>query len=345
MSETFESNIIAALPHAIMVVGVGMRIEFVNPAAENLLGNSKAHILGKNLVEIPTFGDEWTGLCTRCLSTGETLQLFEKDLEFFHNRITVTACISPLSENSCLITLDKQDSAQKLAAWETKAEVARASGIMAAMLAHEVKNPLAGIRGAAQLLRSEVHAEVQPLTELISRETDRIRNLMDQMEIFAAGSPELSEVNIHEALQYVISIARSSFARNVSFIERYDPSLPAVSANRDLLVQMFLNLVKNAAEAVQQAKEPAITIATYYQSGYRLGSTNLPIAVDIGDNGVGIPEELQENLFEPFFSSKAEGRGLGLAIVAKIAKDLGASVELGQKQERGVKFTIRLAIA
>lgn len=342
INKIYDNTIISALPHSILVVSVGLRLIFLNQAAEDLLGQSATNLLGKNLRELPFFGEKWAEMCEKVAQTGERIHLFEQELLFFQESIRVSAHILPLANGDIMLTLEKQDGVQKLAAWNTKNEVIRASGMMAAMLAHEVKNPLSGIRGAAQLLQSEVAPEQQPLATLICKETDRICDLLTQMEIFTAGSPTRSKINIHEVLQYVISVARSGFAQHISFRERYDPSLPPVLAHRDLLVQMFLNLVKNAAEAIAKTPNPTITISTYYQTGYRLDATALPIAVDIKDNGAGIAENLRENLFEPFFSSKAQGRGLGLAIVAKIAGDLRASVEIGEKKDCGAKFTVRL---
>ena len=346
INELSDNIILAALPHSVLVVSADLSLKFLNQAAEDLLGQSATNLLGKNLRELPFFGEKWTKICEKVAQTGERIRLFEQELQFFQETTRVSAHILPIANGYIMLTLEKQDGAQKLAAWNTKNEVIRASGMMAAMLAHEVKNPLSGIRGAAQLLKSEVAPEQQPLATLICKETDRICDLLTQMEIFTAGSPTRSEINIHEVLQYVISVARSGFAQHISFSERYDPSLPPVLAHRDLLVQMFLNLVKNAAEAIAETPNPTITISTYYQTGYRLDATSLPIAVDIEDNGAGIADNLRDNLFEPFFSSKAEGRGLGLAIVAKIAGDLRASVEIGEKKDAhkdcGAKFTIRL---
>ena len=370
-----------ALPQALLVTDKNLIISYANPSAEDLFGHSAAQLKGKEISGWPVFADGFSVHCKRTLASGETISLFDETLYFLHAEVPVVIHIAPTGDE-LIITLEKQDGLQKLAARNAKNEAARASGVMAAMLAHEVKNPLSGIRGAAQLLSEEVSAEQRPLTELICSEADRIRDLLNQVEIFTAGSPELAAVNIHEVLQYVISIAAPGFARHVRFVEKYDPSLPNVLAHRDLLVQMCLNLVKNAAEALERVEAPVITLTTYYQSGYRVRANNssspsrgevrrgaqdgktsrecphpnpppigegemiaLPIAIDIEDNGPGISEHLREQLFEPFMSSKDEGRGLGLAVVAKIAADMGASIELGQKQVAGAKFTVRLAMA
>jgi two-component system, NtrC family, nitrogen regulation sensor histidine kinase GlnL len=342
--------LLAALPQAVLLVDAKGVLQLANQTAEALLGHSAHQLVGRNLTDIPAFSDALHEMCRRARQSGESLSLFDDKLYLFHSTLQLSAHVVPLGE-ALLITLENTDGLHKLLSRSAKNEATRASGIMAAMLAHEVKNPLSGIRGAAQLLGDEVSGELQPLAELITAEVDRIRDLLNQVEIFTAGSPQRSAVNIHEVLQYVIHVARSGFAKHVQVVERYDPSLPPVLAHRDLLVQLCLNLVKNAAEALVTGENPTITITTYYQSGYRLRpgeheeAVALPVAIDIEDNGPGILEAVRSQLFEPFRSTKDEGRGLGLAVVAKIAADLGASIELGEKPTPGARFTVRLAVA
>ena len=179
-----------------------------------------------------------------------------------------------------------------------------------------------------------------------------MRELLDQVEVFAGGVPgELQPVNIHEVLQYVMSIAKTGFAQHVTFREKYDPSLPLVLGHRDLMVQLFLNVVKNSAEALQNVSGATITLSTAYRSGQRISLDKtgervpLPIMVSVEDNGAGIPEGMRARLFEPFITSKEGGRGLGLAIVAKLASDLGALVELDETALQGAKFVVSLAAA
>lgn len=351
-----EFSYLNAIPSALIAIDRALCVQFINPAAEMLFGVSAPHTKGRELSTLPAITPELCALCERVFASGEELSLFGQELVFFYHqrRAVVTIHLTPVmvedKVDEILITIEKADGLDRLAANESKQEATRAAGIMAAMLAHEVKNPLSGIRGAAQLLRDEVAVEQQPLTDLICMETDRIRDLLDQVEIFAAGAPEgMQPVNIHEVLQYVISIAQTGFAAHVTFKERYDPSLPPVLGHRDLLVQLFLNLVKNAAEAMAGQAQADMTISTAYRSGshMRVGQAervSLPIAVTIEDNGPGIPEAVRPHLFEPFISSKEEGRGLGLAIVAKITSDLGAVVELDKECEGGTRFVVWLAV-
>jgi two-component system, NtrC family, nitrogen regulation sensor histidine kinase GlnL len=218
---------------------------------------------------------------------------------------------------------------------------------LAATLAHEVKNPLSGIRGAAQLLEASVSKDERPLIRLICDETDRICGLVDHMEQFADGSPiERSPVNVYLVLEHVRRLVESGLGRNIRFVERYDPSLPSVDGHRDQLVQVFLNLVKNAAEAVPR-EGGEIRLSTQYTHGLSARVANsrerveLPIMVQVQDNGPGVSDDMVGHLFDPFVSSKPSGTGLGLSLVAKIVGDHGGVVEF-ENLERGATFRVRL---
>jgi two-component system nitrogen regulation sensor histidine kinase GlnL len=218
---------------------------------------------------------------------------------------------------------------------------ARSVTAMAAMLAHEVKNPLSGIRGAAQLLEQDADEAGRELTRLICEETDRIVALVDRMDAFSDEAPVArDEVNIHEVLDRVRKIAQTGFARHVMLIEEYDPSLPPVPGDRDLLLQVLLNLVKNASEAVADS-DGEIILTTAYRHGLRLagpdgGRRHVPLMVSVADNGAGIPEEIRPHLFDPFVTTKRNGTGLGLALVAKVIGDHGGVIEFDSEPGRTV---------
>lgn len=343
-----------ALPSALIAIDCYCVIRFINPATEMLFATNKSQAVSKTLALLMDMTPEEQIMLTRVFNSSEEISVYERMLITPHGMLKVNMHITPAVAldgrvEEALITIEKQSGLPSLTASEWKKETTRTAGIMAAMLAHEVKNPLSGIRGAAQFLKDEIASEHTSLIELICNETDRIRDLVNQVEIFSSGAPERQSLNIHEVLQYVLSVARAGFGRHVIFHEYYDPSLPEVSGNRELLIQLFLNVVKNAAEALEHQPEASIAITTAYRSGYRIRNEHsekplsLPIMVSIEDNGPGIDEAIRERLFEPFISSKEDGRGLGLAIVAKIAADLGAVVELGESKT-GTKFNVMLAV-
>jgi two-component system nitrogen regulation sensor histidine kinase GlnL len=235
--------------------------------------------------------------------------------------------------------LQERTIADKMDRQLTHRGAARSVIALAAMLAHEIKNPLSGIRGAAQLLEQGANEDDRTLTRLICDEADRIVKLVDRMEVFGDERPvEREPVNIHVVLEHVKRLTHSGFARHIKFVEEYDPSLPPVLGNRDLLVQLFLNLVKNAAEATEEGSG-VITLSTRFQVGLKLsepdgGGRYLPLMVTVQDNGSGIPDAMRHCLFDPFASGKPGGKGLGLALVAKLVADHGGLIELASEPRR-----------
>jgi len=258
---------------------------------------------------------------------------------------------SPLPEEPGAVVLAMQDASAALSLDRQLAfrGAARSVTGMAAVLAHEVKNPLSGIRGAAQLLEASVEEADRELTVLIRDEADRIRALVDRMEAFSEKPISRNAVNIHRVLEHVRRLAQTGFAENVRFQENYDPSLPPVWGNRDQLVQVVLNLVKNAAEAITNVAHPEIVLSTGFQHGMRIAvpgtseRVNLPLYVAIRDNGPGIPEDIRPHLFEAFVTSKASGSGLGLSLVAKIVGDHGGLIEVDSRPGR-TEFRLHLPV-
>ena len=344
-SEQFPSSILDSLSEAVVVVDASGGIHYANLSAEQFFGVGRARLVGHPLSEFVPEDTPLFSLLEQVLVTGGAVA--ENGVTLASPRIGNRFCalrLSPIVESEGLVavSLVEQSIARSIDRQMSNRSAARSVSALAAMLAHEVKNPLSGIRGAAQLLEQSVPDSERELTTLICEETDRIVALVDRMEAFAGYGPiTRDEVNIHEVLDRVRKIAQSGFARHVRLTENYDPSLPPVHGDRDLLLQVFLNLVKNAAEAAPGAGGEII-LTTAYRHGLRMagpsgdGRRHLPLMVSVADNGSGIPNDLKPHLFDPFVTTKRNGTGLGLALVAKVIGDHGGVIEFDSQPRRTV---------
>jgi two-component system nitrogen regulation sensor histidine kinase GlnL len=347
------AQLLGALPVAVIELDAHDCFAFVNYAAEEFLGSSASFLIGRSLLDILAADSPIFMLLERARNQGASIAEHDLTLEgprFARRGVSLQAASIGEPAGHVALTIHDGSAARALDQQLSARNAARSITGMAAVLAHEVKNPLSGIRGAAQLLEAGASAQDRELTELICEEVDRIRALVERMEMFGDKPPGYSGVNIHRVLEHVRKLAQSGFAARIRFIETYDPSLPPVLGNRDLLVQLLLNLIKNAAEAIGETErqDGEIHLCTGFQHGVRLAGTargqrNLPIFIAVRDNGAGIPEDIRRHLFEPFISTKATGSGLGLALVAKIVADHGGLIDVMSRPGR-TEFRIHLPV-
>lgn len=346
--ETLALAVLNSVQNPVILVDPAGHVAFANWEAEAFFGASAAQLARHEISTLIPFGSPLLALIDQVRERKAPVNEYRVDLSsprLGQDKLVDLYVAPVVSEpGSVVVVFQERSMADKIDRQLTHRAAARSVTGLASMLAHEIKNPLSGIRGAAQLLETSVPDEDRALTRLICDETDRIVSLVDRMEVFSDERPvDRQPINIHSVLDHVKAIAKAGFGRDIKITENYDPSLPPVYANRDQLVQVFLNLVKNAAEAVHsEHSDGEIVLTTAYRPGIRLSvagsreKISLPLEFCVIDNGPGVPADLLPNLFDPFITTKTNGSGLGLALVAKIIGAHGGIVECDSQNRRTI---------
>jgi two-component system nitrogen regulation sensor histidine kinase GlnL len=338
---------IAGLTFALLLLRPDLSIDQVNPATESLIGRSARRLLGKRFLDVVSFAEG--RISERLL--GDEAQTVARGLAMHvaGRPLIVNMTISPMAAHPGWRVVTLSDAGQE----ERLGEEERAPLRGPAVLAHEIKNPLSAIRGAAQLVARKLGEDDRALTELITDEVDRIAQLIDRMQRLGREQPEpVGPVNLHAAIRRACETVSAAADSAIPLREEFDPSLPPVLANEGALVQVLINLIANARDACQDAGAPEIVLRTRFVSGLarnvmRLGRrVKLPIEVQVSDNGPGVDPVLRDHIFEPFVSSKKNGQGLGLALVNKLVRDMDGRIGHERDEASGwTHFRVHLPVA
>lgn len=342
---------LASLPLAIVLLAPGLTIASANPAAEQFFGQSLRRLAGRKLADTLTFEEP---LLAERIGDSET-PVSARDISVIvagHGSRQLDVTVTPIIDEPGWQVLSLHDTnaeAMGEDAGGADNTILRAPEI----LAHEIKNPLAGIRGAAQLLGRKLGEKDRALTSLIAEEVDRIAKLIDQMQTLSRRTTAPVEAcNLHEAARRASAVMDAAGGAKPRIEEEFDPSLPSVLGSPDGLVQVLINLLANAREACREVAKPRIIVRTRFASGLQLNTgkagkpVRLPIELRVSDNGPGVDSAMREHIFEPFVTTKKTGQGLGLALVRKLVRDMNGRISHERDDARGwTHFRVHLPLA
>jgi two-component system nitrogen regulation sensor histidine kinase GlnL len=343
---------LASLPLAIVLLAPGQKIASANPAAEQLLGQSARRLSGRPLLDVLGFDEP--RMAQRLADSESPVSAREIGVSvrgFGTRRLDVT--VAPVVDAPGWQMLTLHDSSAAEAMGEDSGGADDALLRAPEVLAHEIKNPLAGIRGAAQLLGRKLDEKDRALTRLIADEVDRIAKLIDQMQTLSRRTTAaLEPCNLHEAVRRASAILGAASDTSARIEEEFDPSLPPVMGNGDVLVQVLINLIANAREACEGGSKPRVVVRTRFASGLQLHSTvggqpvRLPIELRVSDNGPGVDPAMRERIFDPFVTTKKSGQGLGLALVRKLVGEMNGRISHEQDEAGGwTHFRLHMPLA
>ena len=334
-----ENNILNELRTPVFLVNKSNSVIYINEIGEEFFGVSSSILIGKKIQDLIPNDSPIINLIKRVRNNKSGIT--EESLDFsslnFPNR-KVRVHVVPLSfdNDKIIIQISQLALSELFQSQRINSKISKSFSSMIDMLMHELKNPLAGIKGASQLIETDLkdNSNLFELTNLISVECDRVEDLLNRMEQISNNNVSLDyeNINIHEVLNHCKRLAENSFGNEINFINEFDPSLPRLFANKNLLIQIIINLLKNASEASK--KKGNIKIKTSFNSnkitsfGREEIPTQLPLQIEIIDFGIGIPNNLLSSIFDPFFSSKKKGKGLGLSIVASGLEEMGAVIDV-----------------
>jgi len=334
-----ENNILNELRTPVFLVNKFNVVIYVNEIGEEFFGISSSILNGKKINELIPNDSPILNLIERVRNskTGITEESLDfSNLNFPNRKVRVHVVPLSFDSNKVIIQISQLALSEMFQSQRINSKISKSFSSMIDMLMHELKNPLAGIKGASQLIKTDLkdNSNLSELTNLISVECDRVEDLLNRMEQICNNNIKLDyeSINIHEILNHCKRVAENSFGNKINFINEFDPSLPRLFANKNLLIQIIINLLKNAAEASQN--KGSIKIKTSFNSnkitsfGQEDIPTQMPLQIEIIDFGFGIPSNLLTSIFDPFVSSKKEGKGLGLSIVASGLEEMGAVIDV-----------------
>jgi len=354
--DIFYANIIDSVGDGVIVLDAGGKISLMNPAAEEITGVSRRQAQGNRFAALFTGDRLLIDMVEKTAATGMTISDHENVVLKRSGHLTpVSATTSPLlletgERIGAILVLRDLTNIRDLERAVRQADRLSTLGTLAAGLAHEIKNPLGGIKGAAQLLEQELPEEggLRDYTRVMIKEVRRVNRIVEELlELASPRKIKLERVNLHKTIGDIMILQkRAASGKNIAFRQQFDPSIPPILGDEALLTQLFLNLIKNAVEAVDEEGTVQVTsrVVSDYSMTQNWERRSRMVALEVSDDGPGMEKELMEHLFTPFLTTKAKGTGLGLAICQKIVLEHRGMIKVESERSKGTTFTVMLPL-